>query len=378
MGKTRKEKNGGVLDLHDDTYAMVDFLLKYEFYDGERMDCPIVIVGPSGSSPTTMLRVYAYGGMIGRVATRTGHSHLAEAEKKKKEKGEKKEYAYPDYLGENYFSAGKEADRKYLQHMEEKYVKSGGEQYRGDSLCQKLSNRLKDILTDPCPWQQLDKPEYLDLILKAAEKRFTNGKEDLGERRVQTSIIKQHMNKAPEDGWCVIDMEYTVKGEQSQTGKEFKPDLVVFDKNHGFGFIELKYADKSTKNLDKHYTDTQGILQNIMQSGEAVKIIGELKSRSGFLWQYGLISDAIYQAMEAFDAPKLWQGFLFVGGKRENAVRFAKRLAEKNEDIITNNECRFAFYPHEKENSDDSIRNIRLDFHSMQPYGKFTGEREDS
>ena len=202
---------------------------------------------------------------------------------------------------------------------------------------------------------------------KAAEKKG----EALGERRIQTAIVKQHMKKAPEDGWCVVDMEYAFDSKQSSTGKIFKPDIVVFDQNNGFGFIELKYEDMSTENLGKHYTD----FQNILQSGEKVKTATEkLKYRGTYLWKYGLISDAIYQAMKASDAPKFWQGFLFVGGRRENAVRFAKDLAEKYQDIAAHEDCRFAFFPYEEESSDESIRNIRLDFHSMQPYGQFTGE----
>ena len=65
----------------------------------------------------------------------------------------------------------------------------------------------------------------------------------------------------------MVDMEYTFDKKQSLTGKIFKPDIVVFDQNNGFGFIELKYKDMSAKNLDKHYTD----FQNVLQSREKVK-----------------------------------------------------------------------------------------------------------
>lgn len=421
MGRPVERKSDGELERHNNTAATVNFLLNYEFYDGERKDRPIVVIGPAAGSRVTMLRVYAYGGLIGQIATRRADfSHLAEAENDEKGKKEEradlaekgkndkgKDYAYPKYLGEEYFFVDNEideTDRRYLQYMEEKYVKSGEENYRG--LCQKLSHRLQDILNAPCPWQYLDKPEYLDLILKAAEKKFMNGSGkaaekkfvngngkaaekkfankdgkvlgkgvakkggDLGERRLQTAIVKQHMKKAPEDGWCVVDMEYTFDKKQSSTGKIFKPDIVVFDQNNGFGFIELKYKDMSAKNLDKHYTD----FQNVLQSREKVKKTMEaLKNRGAYLWKYDLISDAIYQAMKASDAPKLWQGFLFVGGSRENAVRFAKSLAEKYGDIAAHEDCRFAFFPYEEGNSTESIRNIWLDFHSMQPYGPFTG-----
>lgn len=350
----------GSLIFYDDAYTKIHSLLNYEFYDGGRMDSPIVILGPDGSA-TSMLRAYAYGGLIGRIGTIGMYSsHLAYSK------------SYSKYLGETYFSEDDEIDRKYLEYMEE-YVNRRAEEYKGDSLCQKLSCRLRELLNDPMD-QMLTEPEYLDLILKAAQKWSMNNKGmALGERRIQTAIVKQHMKKAPEDGWCVIDMEYTVKTNLSRSGNPFSPDMVVFDQNNGFGFMELKYADKNTENLDKHYTDTRNVIQN----SEAVKTIAEeLKRRSTYLWEYGLISDAIYQAMKASDVPKLWQGFLFVGGKRENAARFAEGLAAKCKDIKTDGDCRFAFFPYEEENSADSINKIRLDFHSMQDYEHFiAGEK---
>ena len=209
-----------------------------------------------------MLRAYAYGGQIGRIATDGRDSSLAKSRE------------YPNYLSEAYFSEGNEIDRKYLEYMEERYAQRE-DAYKGDSLCEKLSYRLRELLHEPWDWG-LTESEYLDLILKAAQKKFTKKGGDLGERRIQTAIVKQHMKKDPEDGWCVVDMQYTVKEELSQS-KIFTPDMVVFDKNRGFGFIELKYADASTGNLGKHYTDTRNIIQN----SEAVKIITEeLKERS--------------------------------------------------------------------------------------------------
>lgn len=355
----------GSLIFYDGVYTKINRLLNYEFYDGGRKDSPIVIAGPDGSK-TTMLRAYAYGGLIGRIATidRSG-SHLAESK------------TYANYLGETYFSEDNEMDRKYLEYMDKTHVNFGREgEYKGDLLCDKLSYRLRELLNNPSDNETLIKPEYLDLILKAAQKWSVNNKgKALGERRIQTAIVKQHMKKAPEDGWCVVDMEYTVETKLSRSGKPFTPDIVVFDQNNGFGLIELKYADKSTENLGKHYTDTRNVIQN----SEAVKTITEeLTRRSSYLWEYGLISDAFYQAMKALDIPKLWQGFLFVGGKRENAVRFAEGLAAKCKDIVTDKECRFAFFPYEEENSADSMNKIRLDFHSMQDYGHFiAGEKNE-
>lgn len=349
----------GSLIFRDDAYTKIHRLLKYEFYDGERTDSPIVIAGPDGTT-TTMLRAYAYGGRIGQIATDGRNSSLAKSRE------------YPNYLSEAYFSEGNEIDRKYLEYMEERYA-GREEKYKGNSLCEKLSCRLRELLNEQSGFM-LTESEYLDLLLKAVQKKFTKKGGDLGERRIQTAIVKQHMKKNPEDGWCVVDMQYTVKKELSRS-EIFTPDMVVFDKNRGFGFIELKYADASTDNLGKHYTDTRNIIQN----SEAVKIITEeLKERSFYLWGYGLISDAIYQEMKASDVPKLWQGFLFVGGRRENAVGFAKGLAKQYADIRTDGDCRFAFFPYEEENSADSINKIRLDFHSMEAYEHFAaGEKNE-
>lgn len=345
----------GALLFYDDAYTKISRLLKHEFYDGEKRECPIAIVGPAGSERKTMLRVYAYGGCIGWIATRSkDNGHLADKK-------------FAKYLGEKWLLKGNETDRAYLEYMNEEYVGWEEEETERteDMLCKELESRLQKILDDGIDWQ-LEEPEYLDLILKAAQKKFLSSGENEKERRVQTAIVREHMKKDPQAEWSVVDMEYRIS--QSVSLSKGQVDLVVFDKNKGFGLMELKYDDKSTENLSKHYTDVQAVMQN----KEAIKkITDELKRRSKFLWNYGLISDEIYHAIEASDSHSLWQGFLFVGGTKENAVRRVKDLAGKHEEIKTDGNCRFAYFSYEKEAGVESIQNIKLDAGSMEIYEDF-------
>lgn len=257
-------------------------LLEYKFNNKEE---PIVIVGPDGTRKT-MLRVYAYGGRIGRIGKTTTH------------------LASPAY-----------AKLEYLDEAQE----------------------LREILGDKSKSMEMDCDDYLKLILKAAEKRF-------GERKIQTEIVKQHMKKEPNSDWCIVDMEYTVSTKDENGKKEiFKPDLVVFDKKEGFGLIELKYNGKSTDNLEKHYDDFKKI-----DSNKERDIIKELKRRCEYLSVYGLIDSDIYKKIsdiyKKIEKPNtsqkriFWQGFLFVGEEPEDARREVQKLE------INDERCRFAFY----------------------------------
>ena len=82
----------GALIFYDDAYAAINDLLKYGFYDGEKTECPIVVVGPDGGKKKTKFRVYAYGGLIGRIAAGKGKTCLAE------------DRGYPKYLSEDWLS----------------------------------------------------------------------------------------------------------------------------------------------------------------------------------------------------------------------------------------------------------------------------------
>lgn len=352
----------GALMFYDNAYTTISELRKYEFDDGKAVESPIVVLGPQGGKRITMLRVYAYGGLIGRISTGKGKMHLAE------DKG------YLKYLSKEYLT--QDDDKKYLEDMNEKYIRqevseAGYSSADYNTICGKLQKRLEEILDEPCDFYL--KPssysaEYIDLILKAAKKKFTNENGTIpGERQIETAIVKRHMKKDTDEGWCVVDMEYTVPKELSVSGKEFTPDIIVFDTHEGFGLIELKYDNKSTDNMNKHYNDVQNLIKLIKDEEAVQKIIKELERRSSYLRNYDLIDDTLYQSMK--NSHKLWQGFLFVGGEREDTVKLVK---SKEALFGKEQNCRFAFYPYDEQQSDDCIDKIELKYSSMKTYKEFT------
>ena len=203
---------GGALLFYDNVYSSIHHLLNYEFYNGERTESPIVVLGPDGSKKT-MFRIYAYGGLIGRIATGRGETCLAEDKE------------YPKYLGEDWLAKGDETDRKYLQYMNERHVQLeySGIEYTERTVCSKLREQLKKMLDEKWGgWYfATGSAEYLDLILKAAEKKFMKTGKALGEQRVRTAIVRQHMKRDAEDGWCVIDMAYKVLRKISPWGLRY-------------------------------------------------------------------------------------------------------------------------------------------------------------
>ena len=68
---------------------------------------------------------------------------------------------------------------------------------------------------------------------------------------------------------------------------------------------------------------------------------------------------------------KLWHGFLFIGGKKADAVRNAKLIARKHGEIEENENCLFWWFP----NADDSgLDNIDLHYSLENTYKEFVKE----
>ncbi len=327
-----------------DVKQEVQELLNYTFTDEGTEEQPIVVVGPQGSTPTTMLRVYAYGGRIGRVATRDSDYNQLAAK------------AYAEHL--------KKADMNYLQEMFRKYPKL--EERPGENPGEKLSGELEKMLklgTGNEKHELLCNPEYLDLILKAAKIRFLKKEGEKQERRIQTKIVKTYMSEKQNDGWCIVDMEFAMveeKEEDKKKSKQFKPDIVVFDQEKGFGLVELKYENKSAKNLEKHYIDSWQALA----SGQKDAWAGELEKRCGFLVQYGLMNPELYEKCKGVKA--MWYGFLFVGGKKAEAVQLTKNLAQEHPEARQDENCRFWHFP------EDDLEHMDLRFDSAYTYEEFT------
>ena len=296
-------------------------LLDYEFQNGEKKERPIVIVGPDGKTKTK-LRVYAYGGCIGRIATRkTDYNQLAKSK------------AYAKYLETD--------DQKYkLKKMQQ--LKYGEEKGR-----------------------LLFEPEYLDLILHAARTRFTGEQKEQEERKercIQTNIVKKHIDKQPSDGWCIVDMEFAISETNKKTKESLfsKPDLVVLDKDKGFGLIELKYQNKNMENIDQH--DEK--LSYVAGSPNVGKWVKELMRRCEYLENYGLINRELYDSCAKPES--LWYGFLFVGGEKAEFVQRVKEMAEKHPKIKEDANCRFWWF------SEEDLENMNLSFDSADTYEEFT------
>lgn len=299
-----------------DISEKLKILQGYKFTEDGKEEQPIVVVGPSGNSENkqTKLRVYAYGGCLGRVATRDNDfDRLAEGT------------GYAKYL--------EDTDGKARRRLEEILSLENGER-KGSFLCD---------------------PEYLDLILKAAKTKFTKNGKDEKERRVQTRLVKKHMYKGLDDGWCVVDMEFCI----SEAGKRIQSDIVVFDKERGFGLIELKYLNESRVNLEKHYKDFLHAAKS-PHAGEQVK---ELERRCGYLSQYGLINEALYK--EGKKGCLLWYGFLFVGGQKQRSVELAEEIAKEFPKRMIDEDCQFWWIPEE------DIETLSLRFDPSHTYQRF-------
>ncbi len=246
--------------------VIVDFLRNYE--DKESGEKPIVIAPPCLGEPNK-LRVYAYGGEIGRIAGPHPNSKCS-------------------LLSESYF--------KYIKDQEEK-------------------DKLVGLINANKTEKLLMMPDYIKLATKAANIRY-KGKE----RSVENEILKKYMKRGKRD-WCVVDMEF-FPSQDLDIGKG-KPDLVVYDyKKKQFGVVELKYNNENVDNIVKHLHDFKDI------SDKSEEFNKEMKRRVSWLEKFGLIENI----NDKFDLKsQVWYGFLFVGGDSEKSKKIAKRLQENKD-----------------------------------------------
>ncbi len=252
--------------------VIVDFLRNYA--DNESGEKPIVIAPPCLGEPNK-LRVYAYGGEIGRIAGPHPNAKCS-------------------LLSEAYF--------KYIKDQEEK-----------DKLVRLINANSTERL--------LMMSDYIKLATKAAKIRY-KGKE----RSVETEILKKFMKRGKRD-WCVVDMEFfpskqLFPSEQHKI-RNGKPDLVVYDyKKNQFGVVELKYNNQSVDNIGKHLKDFKFISDN------SKKFNNEMIRRVSWLEEFGLIENIT----DGFNLNNhVWYGFLFVGEDPEKSKKIAKSLQKKKD-----------------------------------------------
>ena len=165
-------------------------------------------------------------------------------------------------------------------------------------------------------YTQLDET-YWKIALENAKKWAdgTRNKHHQEERSLETYLIRK--NRQNQTRAVILDMEFTLpnewmgktahmrNGEISKTGEV---DLIVYDKTkNSFGLVELKYHNKSTNNMEKHFVD----YTNILESPHIDDLRKEFIRKAKYLIHYHLIDD--FQTAQMHDA-RFWGAFLFVDG----------------------------------------------------------------
>lgn len=290
----------------------LEAILDYRFRDEDGKDSPFIILGPDRTK-VSKLRVYAYGGRIGRLRTKSGEHEL---------------------LAEEY--------EKYLTVPE-----------KAKKLTEMLTTADKDNL--------ISSDEYLELAAEAAKARFKKKNRMSGERRIQTTLIKKNMKG--KTGWCVIDMEFRVTPKDG-LDKHSQVDIVVYDEEKGFGFIELKFNNESCDNLVDHCRSYHEICSKPKLHQAVEK---ELIRRAGYLAEYELIVPRYYDSMntkiEKEGSIKLWYGCLFINGGKTRTQKLIKQIGEAEEV----RKSRFSYADIENDETPD----IDLRYEKLKSYTDF-------
>lgn len=254
-------------------------------YTNEEGNYPIAIAPPC-LGEKNKLRIYAYGGEIGRIAGTHPRSKCTVLSD-----------AYIKYLPD-------EKEREELTQLVKKY-----------------SEKYESLLV---------MPRYIDLAVKAAKARFAGR-----ERSVENEILYRYM-KLGGRNWCVIDMEF--RGSKELDLEKGKPDLVVYDREiNQFGIIELKYKNKSTGNKGKHFSD---FLEFCCDTEKHIAFNREMKRRVNKLLEFNLTDDILTDWKE--ENP-IWFGFLFVDGDERSSKRIVGELKNNSAWEAGKDICRFRY-----------------------------------
>ena len=158
-----------------------------------------------------------------------------------------------------------------------------------------------------------------DDLINAIEIAKVRGELIAEERSLETYLV--YKNRSERCKGTIIDMEFNCPKDWllekekriDYTSSTGKPDLIVFDsKTNSFGLIELKYKNKSTENIVKHFVDFFNIV-----NGKSTIIKEEFKRKIMYLKHYGLINiditdEDLNNAVQAVN--NIWVGFLFIDG----------------------------------------------------------------
>lgn len=296
----------------------------------EEIEKPILVLAPKMKEPgkeSTSLRVYAYGGLLGRIPTA------------RNKKGALMSQKYLKYLPEN---------------TEEK---AKIEEMLRNPKAQTREQRIHTLLSE----------EYLDLALEACRRRFTSKKGNPRERWIETELIKKYLNN--KDRWIPIDMEFAFPKQWVGDKKKcVRPDIVIYDKNAvAFRMIELKCDNKSCdgkSGLFEHYQDAM----DIIISSHRDEIIAECFRKMEYLRDYGIISgEAWKEVLESTDRKSvdLKFGCFFIGGKLDTYQKYADRKLS-----CVKENCSFLYSP---DIDTDILKNCQ-----MLSYDEFMAYKEEA
>lgn len=279
-------------------------------------DPDIVITGPD-CSDSNKLRVYANGGLIGKI-----------------------------YIGNR--------PNGSVDLISSGYYKYSGNDAGGfvlESIVNKFEDPLRTIVDD----------EYIFACKQAVENRFGKKKKDSTEqgekeRHVQTRIVKKYMSQRKE--WCIVDMEmqcpkswFIGNNFSVNTTKQPRFDMVVLNRD-GVGIIELKVNNENAENMESHYEHMEFLLTN---DSAKKHFLGEIGRRVGSLCDNGLLSKEVL----SFHRDSLWCGFLFVGGRLNDTKDIVKTL--RNKKLVDG--LKFLYYP--------SFEIDKIDINSSVSYREF-------
>ena len=246
--------------------------------------------------------------------------------------------------------------------------------YADPKYC-KEHNKLSGIITsttDEVSFEKniLDKEYYL-LSKEALTNRWVKSKKNeegkaiLRERNIETQIMKKFM-KAQGD-IITIDMEVQCPRkwfENMENDAEIKKlmkkqkitkqprfDIITFSKD-GIGIIELKVDNENCENIISHYAHMKHVLNN------REDFMKEIRRRIKYLKEYDLINSDLVDKYEkqVFEnkEKKLWCGFLFVRGGKEECIKNMKKL----ENLSDVDKIKFMYY--EDVESIDFKNNIKI------------------
>ena len=369
-------QNGDIkYDNVEELKTFIKALESYPLQINGKEERPIIILGPEGSSKNK-LRVYAYGGDVGKIPiNKLGRDYklpkTKNAKNGKKEKGYAKyirsgegyknehgqTFKVPDWLISN--SAVKQALKYKSINDEEELLKS--------CIDENNQVKIKEYLKAD------ENNYYLPLILAAQYNRWTKYDGEITERRIQCEIVKKYQKECGSikgRDFIVTDIEYKFpltkersdekrkkKGDNISNlkGMSSKPDFIVFD-GESFGLVELKYNGEGysdNNDLDVHFLDFYDLLRTVEDKekwkkqwaayGECLRrlkilldldvLVENKEERKKWLKKYGN-QQKYYEENkdEKFDHSLFWCGFYFIGGK-ETANNKIKSCLWRNKDI---------------------------------------------